>query len=62
MRVINFDKGSKRRMRLIRWKHLEIVSLVLLTVMITITIALVLDWMVFHDSDEPQTPYVRDQR
>lgn len=30
MRAINFDKGSKRRLRQIRWKQHEIISAILL--------------------------------
>ena len=62
MRVINFDKGSKRRLRQIRWKYAEVVSLVLLllvTVAITTLGAL---WLVAHDSNEPPTPSLRDRR
>ena len=62
MQVINFDKGSKRRMLQIRLKFAEVVSLILLilvTVAITTLGAL---WLVAHDSDEPPTPHLQDQR
>ena len=62
MRVINFDKGSKRRLRQIRWKYFEIASLGLLFLVMMITIALALVWLVSHDSDEPRAPYLQDQR
>ncbi len=61
-RVISFDKGSKRRLRQIRWKRLEVVSLGLLFLVTMITIALALVWMVSHFSDEPRTPHLQDQR
>ena len=62
MRVINFDKGSKRRLRQIRWKYFEVVSLCLLFLVMMITMALALVWFVSHDSDEPGTPYLQDKR
>ena len=62
MRVITFDKGSKRRLRQIRWKRFEVVSLGLLFLVMMTTIALALVWLVSHDSDEPRTPYLQDKR
>ena len=62
MRVINFDKGSKRRLRQIRWKYFEVVSLGLLFLVMMVTIALALVWLVSHDSGEPGTPYLQDKR
>jgi len=59
-RVINFDKGSKRRLRQVRWKRHEIVSAILLVVVLT---ALCL-WLAlreasqYHYSDPPHTPQV----
>ncbi len=44
-RVINFDKGSKRRLRQVRWKRREIVSAVLLFL---ILMALCL-WFALHE-------------
>jgi len=62
VRVITFDKGSKRRLRQIRWKRFEVVSLGLLFLVMMTTIALALVWLVSHDSDEPRTPYLQDKR
>ena len=62
MRVINFDKGSKRRLRQIRWKYFEVISLGLLFLVMIITLALALVCLVSHDSNEPRTPYLQDKR
>jgi hypothetical protein len=62
VRVINFDKGSKRRLRQIRWKYFEVISLGLLFLVMTITFALAIVWLVSHDSNEPRTPYLQDKR
>jgi|GEM_PF-6982945 hypothetical protein len=61
-RVITFDKGSKRRMRQIRWKPLEIVSLLLISLGTLAIIAVVLSWEISHDSIEPDTPHLQDRR
>lgn len=70
MRVISFDKGSKprirkgskRRIRQVRWRPSEIISLLLLA-LFTITIAgLVVSWVISHDSFEPDAPYLQDRR
>lgn len=62
MRVINFDRGSKRRMHQIRWRPLEIISLVLLTIItMTITLFAVL-WEISHDAAEPEAPHLQDRR
>lgn len=62
MRVINFDKGSKRRMRRIRWRPLEIASLFLISLGAVAIIAVVLSWEIAHDSIELDTPHLRDRR
>ena len=62
MQVINFDKGSKRKMQQIRWRPLEIISLVLL-LLVTLTITLMVClWEISHDSDEPPIPHLQDRR
>jgi hypothetical protein len=62
VRVINFDKGSKRRLRQIRWKYFEVISLGLLFLVMMITFALAPVWLMSHDSNEPRTPYLQDKR
>jgi hypothetical protein len=62
VQVINFDKGSKRKMRQIRWRPFEIISLVLvLLVTLTITVMVGL-WEISHGSDEPPIPHLQDRR
>lgn len=62
MKVINFDKGSKRKMRQIRWRPLEIISLVSL-LLVTLTICVMVGlWEISHDSDEPPIPHLQDRR
>jgi hypothetical protein len=57
-RVINFDKGSKRRLRQVRWKRHEIVSAALLF----LTLVALCLWFALrevyrdHSSDPPKTP------
>ena len=43
-------------------EYFEIASLGLLFLVMMITIALALVWLVSHDSDEPRAPYLQDQR
>ena len=60
--TVNFDKGSKRKMQQIRWRPLEIISLVLvLLVTLTITVMVGL-WEISHGSDEPPIPHLQDRR
>jgi hypothetical protein len=58
-RVITFDKGSKRRMRQIRWKLREVLSLVALSMIILALGVLLSFWEVCHYSEEPTIPHVQ---
>jgi hypothetical protein len=61
-RVITFDKGSKRRIKQIRWKLREVISAVSLSLIVLgmgVWFAL---WEVSHYSEEPRTPHVRAHR
>ena len=59
MRVITFDKGSKRRMRRVQWRRTEIASMILLA-LFTLTIAgFVLIWELAHDSSNRTLPISR---
>jgi hypothetical protein len=60
-RVITFDKGSKRRIKQIRWKIREVVGAVLLSLIITILGVLLAVWEVSHYSKEPKTHQVKAQ-
>jgi hypothetical protein len=62
MRVINFDKGSKRRLRVIRWTPTEIFSAVLLSVVVLILLGFVLLWEVAEYSPQSQTPQAEEWR
>jgi len=57
-RVITFDKGSKRRMKQIRWKLHEVVSVFSLTLIVLALCVLFGLWEVSHYSDEPKAPHV----
>ena len=48
-KVITFDKGSKRRLRQIRWKLIEIFTLALLAILIFATSFFVLMWELQHE-------------
>ena len=48
-KVITFDKGSKRRLRQIRWKLIEIFTLALLAILIFATSLFVLMWELQHE-------------
>lgn len=62
MQVINFDKGSKRKIQQIRWRPLEIISLVLF-LLITLTICVIVGlWEISHGYDEPPIPHLQDRR
>jgi hypothetical protein len=57
-RVITFDKGSKRRMKQIRWKLREVISAVALSLIVLGLGVLLAFWEVSHYSAEPKTPHV----
>lgn len=61
-RVINFDKGSKRRLRQVRWKRHEAVSAVLLfLILMALCVWLALrEASHYHYSDPPKTPQVTE--
>jgi hypothetical protein len=61
-RVITFDKGSKRRMKEIRWKLHEVISLVILALAVLGLGVLLALWEVSHDSASPTTHQVTVQR
>jgi hypothetical protein len=62
MRVINFDKGSKRRLRVIRWKRTEILSAVLFSLVILILTGFILVWEVAEYSPKSLPPQVEEWR
>ena len=62
MRVITFDKGSKRRMRRIQWRRIEIASMILLALFTVIIAGFVLFWELTHYSFELDTPHLQDRR
>jgi hypothetical protein len=61
-RVITFDKGSKRRLRQIRWKRFEIASLILIALFILTITGFSVFLEMAHGSFEPDTPHLRDRR
>jgi hypothetical protein len=48
---INLDKGSKRRVRQIRWKRSELVSAALMLVAVAIVIVCLALWIMTHSFD-----------
>ena len=48
-RVITFDKGSKRRLKQIRWKLLEVVSLALIALFLLAGSILIMFWELEHE-------------
>lgn len=58
-RVITFDKGSKRRMRQIRWKSHEVVSFVCLSLIVFALSVLLILWEESRFSPEPKIPHVQ---
>jgi hypothetical protein len=50
-RFINQDKGSKRRVRRIRWTQGEIVTAVLLFLVLTVEAVIVTLWLMGHTFD-----------
>jgi hypothetical protein len=62
LKVITFDKGSKKQLQKIRWTRAEILSAVLLAcTMIAVCIGALM-WFSYHDSDEPHTPSLEIRR
>jgi hypothetical protein len=62
-KVITFDKGSKRRIKEIRWKIHEVFSFVLLTIFVLVMSVFVALWEVHreHPYSEPtKVPQVRE--
>ena len=59
-KIITFDKGSKRRIRQIRWTRLEIGSAILLSLVLAFVCVVVLLLELSHGFDEPgATPQVK---
>ena len=50
-RMMNQDKGSKRRVRRIRWTHGELVTAVLLLLVLATEAILVTLWLMGHTFD-----------
>jgi hypothetical protein len=48
---VNLDKGNKRRVRQIRWKRPEIVSVVLLLLVVVIETICIAWWLMTHSFD-----------
>jgi hypothetical protein len=62
-KVITHDKGSKRRLKQIRWKLVEIFSLVLLAILGFAVSILVMLWQLNHEhphSEPTKVPQIRD--
>ena len=55
-KVISFDRGSKKKLQMIRWTRSEIVSAVLLGCIVMAVWFEVLMWFLSHESDKPDTP------
>ena len=58
-RVTTFPKSSKRRLKQIRWKLREVISLVALSLILLALGILLALWEVSHYSAEPKIPHVR---
>jgi hypothetical protein len=58
-RVITLDKGSKKRLKQIRWSIREIVSAVLLSLILSLLGVLYAVWEVSHSSAESSTHQVK---
>jgi NhaP-type Na+/H+ or K+/H+ antiporter len=64
-KVITFDRGSKRRLKQIRWKIGEIASLAFLVILVAATIIVVLLWELNRThpySEPPPHPQFKDAR
>jgi len=60
---ITFDKGSKRRLKKIRWKPREVFSFVLVAIFVLVMSIFVLLWEVDHErphSEPIKVPQVRE--
>jgi hypothetical protein len=62
MRVIKFDKGSKRRLRVIRWTRTEILSAVFFSLVVLIILRFVFLWEVAEYSPQSRPPQVEEWR
>ena len=62
MQVINFDKGSKRRLREMRWKLGEIIIGLLMLLMMIATTLLAGLWAASLNPDEPRRPSLEIKR
>ncbi len=49
VKVITLDKGSKRRLKQIRWKLGEILSLAILSLLMIGAVALAIVWELHHE-------------
>jgi len=61
-RVISFDKGSKRRIKQIRWNQFEATSAVVLAVILISLCLFFAIWGPSDYSDQSQNPAFRDRR
>jgi hypothetical protein len=62
LKVITFDKGSKKKLQTIRWKRIEIVSAVFMSAFLMAALVLVLLWYASLDRDGSQTPSLEIRR
>jgi hypothetical protein len=62
LKVITFDKGSKKKLQTIRWKGIEIASAFFLSIFLMAACVLVALWYASHDRDESQTPSLKIRR
>ena len=58
-KVITLDKGSKRRLKQIRWKLIEVVSLAVLAVLLFGVSLLVMLWELDHEHEPTKVPQIR---
>jgi hypothetical protein len=61
-RVITFPRSSKRRLRQIRWKLREVISVVALSLIVLVLGVLFALWEISHYSAEPKAPHVESKR
>ena len=62
-KVITFDKGSKRRLKQIRWKFFEVFSLALIAILLFGMSILAMLWELDHEhphSEPTKTPQMRN--